>query len=258
MTEPILLLLLGLVFAVVMVIGGISHMQQQKKSSERQNYLRLKHQADTIQEALRQITNVDPLPELHLYLTDYLLTCLTKLRNLGMNVKSVDAQITDARKRRELIQKGSIKFPGMAPVSDLGQVKKIKKLYQRVAVILKKAASQGLLNIERYNRLIAHVNWQKLKVETESYETKAAIALKTQDITIAKRNLYHVRRMLANSKVNHPGRKEKFLRINEQLGSIQKQENVLIEPIKKEEKSSSDQLENMTFMTDFTQKKRSF
>jgi|TARA_Y100000310_G_scaffold337538_1_gene424823 hypothetical protein len=189
-------------------------------------------------------------------MTDYLLTCLTNLRSLGVNIKSVDAEIADAKERRDLIQKGAVKFRANLPVGDLGQVNKIKKLYQRVAGLLKRATAHGLLKVDRYNHLLAHLNWQRLRVEADYYACKAKKALKSQDDSIARKNLYHARRLLANSKVNHPGRKEKFVSVNELLGAIQKQESESPEP--PEEIPSSDHLENMTFMTDINQKKRSF
>lgn len=257
MTELILFLLLGLVFAVVLIVGGISHVQQQRKSDERKQYYQLKHQADSIQEVLRQIKNIDPLPDLHVTLTDYLLTCLTNLRSLGMNIKSVDHEIRNARKRRDLIQKGAIKFPSEIQVADLRQANKIKKYYRKVAVLLKRATGQGLLKVERYNHLMTHINWQRLKVEVQCFVTKAKQARNSGDITIAKKNLNHARRLLANSRVNHPGRKTKFVMINELLGAIQEQASDPVDPAK-EDNPSSDGLENMTFMTDANQKKRSF
>lgn len=257
MTELMLFLLLGLVFAVVLIVGGISHVQQQRKSAERKQYYQLKNQADSIQEVLRQIKNIDPLPDLHVALTDYLLASLTNLRSLGMNIKSVDTEINNARKRRDLILKGAIKFPGEVQVAGLGQANKIKKYYQKVAILLRRATSHGLLKVERYNHLMAHINWQRLKVEAECYVTKAKQALNSGDVTIAKKNLYHARRLLVNSKVNHPGRKTMFVMINELLGAIQERESDPPDP-PEEDNPSSDHLENMMFMTDANQKKRSF
>lgn len=257
MTELILFLLLGLLFAVVLIVGGISHVLQQRKSEERKQFYQLKHQVDSIQEVLHQIKDIDPLPDLHVALTDHLLTCLTNLRSLGTNIKSVDNEIHKAGKRRELIRKGAIKFPGEPQVTDLRQARKIKRIYKKVAVLLKRAAGQGLLKAERYNQLMAHINWQKLKVEVQCYVTKAKQALASEDATVAKKNLYHARKLLVNNKLNHPGRKTSFVMINEMLSAIKEQESEHVAP-QEEDNPSSDHLENMTFLTDANQKKRSF
>ena len=226
MSEPILFLLLGCVSVVILIVGRITHAQEQRQSQQRRQYFHLKHQADSTQMVLSQLRNIDPLPALHLNLTEYLLTRLTGLRLLGINTASVDAQIMEARRLRDLINQGGLKAADNA--SDLDQVMKIRKLYQKVAGILKNANGAGALEAENYDRLIIHINWQYLRVEADYYFTKAEDAMKSDDTFVARSALSHARRLLANSHIDHPDRQEKLAVINELLGSLHKPGNKLL------------------------------